>query len=410
MARTSRELKRRLAAAGIGVLAVSLSGCTLTGGSAGSGTADRAASEQVHPASNVSLSAHPTITTNVRNSARNVTVDTAVTVHARHGILHKVAVRMPRSGKSLRGRFNSNHTEWKASQLLQPGIRYVVTSAAAGSAGATVTKRVTFRTQPLRLNQQTYASVAPLQHEVVGVGMPVIVKFDIPVHRRAAFERRMHVTSKPATTGSWHWFSATEVHWRPKHFWKPGTKVHVNLQLNGVNAGDGIYGQMNRSVNFRIGKSVIMKPNLRTDHMKVLVNHHLARVIPITGGKPGFATRSGIKLIIEKYKSIAMDAATVGISPGSPNYYDIPDVRYAQRVTYSGEFLHAAPWSVYAQGKENVSHGCVGMSTANARWLFHLTRRGDPVEVTGTHRKLEPGNGWTDWNESFAQYKKGSAL
>ena len=79
-----------------------------------------------------------------------------------------------------------------------------------------------------------------------------------------------------------------------------------------------------------------------------------------------------------------MDAATVGIEPGDPEYYNIPDVQYAQRVTYSGEFLHAAPWSVYAQGSSNVSHGCVGMSTDNGAWLFSITHRGDPVEVTGT--------------------------
>ena len=58
-------------------------------------------------------------------------------------------------------------------------------------------------------------------------------------------------------------------------------------------------------------------------------------------------------------------------------------------MTFTGEFLHAAPWSVSAQGSYNVSHGCVGMSTDNAAWLFNLTHRGDPVEVTGTQRGLE---------------------
>jgi len=141
-----------------------------------------------------------------------------------------------------------------------------------------------------------------------------------------------------------------------------------------------------------------------------MVNGKLARTIPITGGKPGFETRSGTKLIIEKFEVKRMDAATVGIQPGDPEYYDIPDVEYAQRVTYSGEFLHAAPWSVYAQGSYNVSHGCVGMSTENGAWLYSITHRGDPVEVTGTSRGLEQGNGWTDWDISFKQYKQGSAL
>ncbi len=105
-----------------------------------------------------------------------------------------------------------------------------------------------------------------------------------------------------------------------------------------------------------------------------------------------------------------MDAATVGIKKKDPEYYNISNVKYAQRVTFTGEFLHGAPWSTYAQGSSNVSHGCVGMSVKDAGWLFKRTHRGDPVEVTGTKRGLEPGNGWTDWDVSFAEYKQGSAL
>jgi hypothetical protein len=80
------------------------------------------------------------------------------------------------------------------------------------------------------------------------------------------------------------------------------------------------------------------------------------------------------------------------------------------RVTYSGEFVHAAPWSVGYQGSANVSHGCVGMSTANAAWLYNLTHRGDIVDVSGSSRHMTLTNGYGDWTESFAQYKKGSAL
>ena len=45
------------------------------------------------------------------------------------------------------------------------------------------------------------------------------------------------------------------------------------------------------------------------------------------------------------------------------------------RETNSGEFLHAAPWSVGSQGNANVSHGCTGMSTANAQWLYDIAKR-----------------------------------
>ncbi len=350
------------------------------------------------------------LSSNVSAHAADVTVDTPVTVSVVDGTLDAVMFKTFGSSQRLRGTFNDDKTKWTANELLEPGTRYVVTGRGVDAAGVSTKTRVPFRTEPLTLPEQTYASITPLQGEVVGVGMPVIVAFDVPVADRAGFERHMHVTSTPAAKGSWHWMSDQEVHWRPKTYWEPGTRVHVDLDVNGLDAGNGIYGQMNRSMSFSIGRSVVMKANLKTDRMKVFVNGSLARTIPITGGKPGFETRSGTKLIVEKFRSKRMDAATVGIKKKDPEYYNIPRVRYAQRVTFTGEFLHGAPWSTYAQGSSNVSHGCVGMSVDNAGWLFRLTHRGDPVEVTGTDRGLEPGNGWTDWDVSFADYKQASAL
>ena len=78
------------------------------------------------------------------------------------------------------------------------------------------------------------------------------------------------------------------------------------------------------------------------------------------------------------------------------------------RVTYSGEFLHAAPWSVGSQGYANVSHGCIGMSTANAQWLYDQTNVGDVVIVTGTSSQQNLGNGITVWNEDWKTWLEGS--
>ena len=144
--------------------------------------------------------------------------------------------------------------------------------------------------------------------------------------------------------------------------------------------------------------------------MKVFSNGKLLRTLPITTGKPGFTTRSGTKVIIEKFDSKRMNSETVGIPAGSSEAYDIDNVQWAMRVTYSGEFIHSAPWSVGSQGYDNVSHGCTGLSPENAAWLYYISKRGDVVEYTGTDRGMEPGNGWTDWELSFADYKQGSAL
>jgi lipoprotein-anchoring transpeptidase ErfK/SrfK len=92
-----------------------------------------------------------------------------------------------------------------------------------------------------------------------------------------------------------------------------------------------------------------------------------------------------------------------------PNGY-VVDVKYAMRLTWGGEFIHAAPWSNSARGRRNISHGCVNLGTADAKWLYDTIKVGDPVTVRGTEVKIGWGNGWTDWERPWEEYVKGSAL
>jgi lipoprotein-anchoring transpeptidase ErfK/SrfK len=319
-------------------------------------------------------------------------------------------VKVTGAGGRLPGELSDDGTRWRADERLEPGARYQVSGVAVDADGLTKKLERTFRTHDLTLDDQTYASIAPIDGETVGVGMPVIVNFDIAVTDRAEIERHLTVESKPAQQGSWHWISDHEVHWRPKTYWQAGTDVTVNADVNGVDAGNGIYGQEDRTTQFHVGSRVVMAIDVARHQMKVSENGKVLRTMPISAGKPGFTTRSGIKVIIEKFRYKDMDAATTGISEDDPEYYDISNVEYAQRVTYSGEFIHAAPWSVGSQGSSNVSHGCVGMSTADAGWLYSLTKRGDVVDVTGSDRRMEPTNGYGDWNVPWSDYKSGSAL
>lgn len=352
-----------------------------------------------------------TLDLNVARGERGVAVDTAVAVRATHGTLDEVAVFYgTRPETTVAGRLSDDATSWTAKGLLEPGQRYSVIVHGEGTDGEPSTQRSTFVTEDLTLDQQTYPSFSPLPGQTVGVGMPVIVKFDVPVTDRASIERHLSVRSEPAVTGTWHWISDYEVHFRPRTFWPSGAQVSVAADINGVDAGNGIYGQEDRQTSFAVGDSVVSRVDVDTHEMKVYVNDELARTIPITSGAPGTETRGGTKVIIEKFLSKRMDAATTGVSPNDPDYYNIPDVQYAMRITYSGEFLHAAPWSLGSQGSANVSHGCVGMSTQDAHWLYGISHVGDVVEVIGSDRELEPNNGWTDWDESFAEYRQGSAL
>jgi lipoprotein-anchoring transpeptidase ErfK/SrfK len=185
----------------------------------------------------------------------------------------------------------------------------------------------------------------------------------------------------------------------------------VDVDINSIPAGAGIYGQESRHVDFTVGDAHVYKVNMDTHQMRVFSNGSLLRTIPITTGEePKFTTRSGVKVILEKFREKRMNSETIGIDRNSPDGYDIDDVEYAMRVTYSGEFVHAAPWSVGSQGSANVSHGCTGMSTANAAWLYNMTSRGDVVEYTGTDKPMTLTNGYGDWNLDFADWASGSAL
>jgi lipoprotein-anchoring transpeptidase ErfK/SrfK len=140
--------------------------------------------------------------------------------------------------------------------------------------------------------------------------------------------------------------------------------------------------------------------------MSVFENGKLVRTIPVSLGKKSTPSSSGTMVVMEKKQSTTFDTRD---DPNPANRY-VTEIDFAQRLTWGGEYIHAAPWSVGDQGRRNVSHGCVNVSTPNARWLFEKTKAGDPVTVTGTERKLEPGNGWTAWNQSWKDFIKGSAL
>ena len=395
--------RRRLSAAAA-LAGLLLTGCTpASGGDDVPGAPDEGATDRAEPAPAAALTA------NVR-AGKAVPVDTLVGVQVTAGKLTRVRLTSPGGAPSVPGSIRADGVRWRAEERLEPGTAYRLVAVAENADGERTKLTRSFRTVDLSLDQQTYASIAPLDGETVGVGMPVLVRFDVPVTDRAEIERHLAVEAEPAQKGSWHWISDSEVRWRPKEYWKPGSEVTVVADVNGVDAGNGIYGQKDRESSFTVGDAVVMKVDVPKHRMQVFENGKLLRTLPVSSGKPGFATRSGIKVIVEKHRYKDMDAATTGISEDNPEYYNMIDVEYAMRVTYSGEFLHAAPWSTGSQGSANVSHGCVGMSTADAGWLYNLARRGDVVEVTGTDRQMEPANGFGDWNLPWKAYKSGSAL
>jgi lipoprotein-anchoring transpeptidase ErfK/SrfK len=397
-----RSPRRRLSLVGAALALAVVSACSSAPGSD--------SSQPEGETSEVSKTSEAKIVSNIPRGARGVDIERKVKLRVQAGTFETVQVTGPK-GSIIKGRLSPDKTRWVSKSQLQAASRYRITSTAVDSESVENSYEAAFKTRKLSLDEQTYPSFVPTDGQTVGVGMPVVIRFDVPVSDQASIERHLKVTSQPAQVGAFHWISSQEVHWRPKTYWRPGTDVTVKADIGGVPAGDGIYGQMDRTQTFHVGDAMVSKVNMNTHQMRVFRNGKLARTIPITTGEqPKFTTRSGIKVISEKYRTKRMNSETIGIDPDSADGYDLDDVEYAMRVTNSGEFVHAAPWSVGSQGSANVSHGCTGMSPENAAWLYNNTNIGDVVEYVGTDKPMDLTNGFGDWNASFADYRSGSAI
>jgi len=380
---------------------LALSGCTSSGSPSAAPQAQAAASGGAVPS--VSQAAIDFVPA---SASSDVQVDQPVTVTATDGTLTSV-VLTDTKGRKVAGALSGDKLSWTASKPLKLAQHYRLVAAAVDADGVGIERTGFFATVSPRKVLET--SISPLSGQSVGVGMPVIVRFNATVENRAAVEQALVVTSKKPIEGAWSWVSGTEVHFRPKEYWPAYDDVSVDVNLKGVDAGHGVWGMSNRTIKFSTGSSMVSVVDVDRHTLTVYRNGAKVRVIPVTTGKADFLTRNGTKVILEKHTLKIMDASTIGISKGSPEYYRL-EVPYAMRVTWSGEFVHAAPWSTGDQGRDNVSHGCVGMSMSNAIWLFNRSTVGDIVKVVGSPRPLEPGNGYTDWNVSWADWLAGSAL
>jgi lipoprotein-anchoring transpeptidase ErfK/SrfK len=341
--------------------------------------------------------------------ATDVLPNTPVTVTASVGKVRTVKVTDDQ-GKELAGSIDAAGN-WTSSRFMKPSATYTVEVSAEGPDGTPSTQQAQFTTLKPGVTATYGINYSGM---TVGVGMPVAIQFDTAVQTkemRAQVERLATVTTEPAVEGSWGWLDNRQLMWRPKDFWVPGTKVTVSAPLAGVQTGDTKWVGKDESGGFTIGDAMISHVDVPGHTMTVTRNGQVIRTIPVSNGRPGpeTETRSGTKVIIERQSEITMDSATVGIPEGSPGYYKV-ETKWNLRVTWTGEFLHSAPWSVDAQGTSNVSHGCTNMAPDNAEWMFNNSRAGDVVQVTGSGRTFQPTEGIGVWQYSFEDWKRQSAL
>jgi len=393
--------RRRMVVAAVLAAAMALtSACTSGGGSSKDG--DKPSSWQ---SGEDAPKASATIT-EPKADAKDVPAATAISFTAEQAQETTVELK-DSAGKPVQGKLAADGKSWLPAGALEYGQTYTATVTATGDDGKPATATSSFTTMAKPAKQIRVSSFLG-DNQVVGVGMPLIVKFSraIPQDYRDDMQRRMTVTATSAQEGIWHWISPTEVHYRPKEFWKANSTVTYRVQAGGLPLGDGWYGRSDLTVDIKIGPSFVMTVENRTKRMTVTKDGKVIRTIPVSLGKKSTPSSSGTMVVIEKKRHTVFDTME---ELGPVDGYRT-EIDYAQRLTWGGEFIHAAPWSEGVQGRTNVSHGCVNVSMKEGAWLFSNTRIGDPITVKGTERKLQNGNGWTDWNMSWDEYVKGSAL
>ncbi|MCW2652558.1 MAG: hypothetical protein QOE41_1802 [Mycobacterium sp.] len=345
-----------------------------------------------------------------------------VSVDAATGVLTDVQM-VNDAGRVIGGIMTPDNTAWKPAVPLGYGRTYTIKVASRGPGGVASSQVSRFST--LTPNSQTAVSLnstsgASLQEGgKYGIGMVIVAHFDEPIGDRAAAERRLVVTTSPPVQGSWYWMDDQTVHWRPEHYFAPGTAVRVAANIYGVGLGDGLYGQQDSQASFTIGDAHLSIADDATKQVSVFDNGALVRTMPTSMGMGGteqiggrtlsFWTPSGVYTVMDKGNPVIMDSSTFGLPINSRLGYR-ESIKYATRISIDGIYLHELDATVWAQGNTDTSHGCLNLNADNARWFFDFSQPGDVVEIHNTGGAPLPiwQNG--DWTVPWDQWRKGSAL
>ncbi|MGW4370457.1 L,D-transpeptidase [Nocardia takedensis] len=329
-----------------------------------------------------------------------------VSVRVEEGVIDQVALTNA-AGKAVTGELSPDKRGYRVTEPLGYDAAYTWSGSVTGTDGKQVPIEGKFST--LAPRRTTAATINIGDGQEVGIAAPIILQFNAPIEDKAAAEKAFTVTTDPPTAGSWAWLpddnGGARAHWRPEKYWVPGTSVHVGAKLYGVDLGEGEYGDSDLTSDFRIGRSQIVKADAPSHRMQVVRDGQTIFDFAVSYGEGNEArnvTRSGVHVVTEKYEDFLMS---------NPPFYENVRERWAVRISNNGEFIHANPESLSAQGSANVTNGCINLSPGDAQAYFPTALYGDPVEVTGTSIALSAADGdLYDWTIDQGTWASMSAL
>jgi lipoprotein-anchoring transpeptidase ErfK/SrfK len=404
----------------LGSCLILLGGCSsAAAGSAAGSAASGASSVNPAPVAAVSTPSEPVVRVDGSGSASSVSYHTPVKLVVEHGSFASVQVSAVAGGEQMGGGISADGTSWQSQEPPKPAVSYTVTAMVKGESGPARPQSVEFTAAAVPEAQRVAFTVTPQGGSTVGIGQPIVVRFLTPIAERAAMEKVMLVQARTpsgqAVTGSWRWLSSREVHWRPRTFWAPGTRVTLDLRIAGVKAAPNRYGRKDYHETFTIGASHVTRYDAASHRLRVFRDGKLVGDWPSGSGRSGLETYSGTYVVLGKAPVVQMNSCSARITcdKKDPDYYDEKEF-WATRLTSSGTFIHAADWDSM-MGKANVSHGCIHLPGSDAKSFYDHAVPGDVVIVTRTGRGPQPrvntqDPGLYDWNLSWSVWRAGSAL
>ncbi len=404
---TSGELSLTRRAVLAGAAGLTLAGCADAPGEAPAGSSPTASGSAKPAATGAATgpTATPVATIGTAHGLTSMWPNEPLDIGVEHGTIAEVKVTNQATGERYPGKVEGN--QWRPDRgalHLNSTYRIEVTVHDGNKQPHVSTAEAT------TVNPGTVVEVdCRFAGEEIGNGMPIWVRFDLPIRedQRAAIERTASITTSPEQEGAWGWFDSNTLWWRPKEYWRPGSTAHVEVKAAGQ-PGDDTWIANDAVGEYRFGDLRVLQTNIDAHTTTCLRNGEVVKVLAVSTGKPGYETMTGTKLIMQKDFKTVMDSASYGVNDG-PESYRL-EVYYAQRITWSGEYFHAAPWADASHGNNNVSHGCTGMSDSDAEWLFGFTQVGDPAEFTGSTFGVQPQQTWGCWVYSWQDWQSQSAL